>query len=113
MTTQPPNAPAPAKQPFGTRLRAQIAEMSAAAAPAPAQAAPPPAATSYTLPDGQAVIINNNVAASASAGFGYPGWHRCPRQQSPGVHAMLFLFTAGMGNLFYSAYKSSRRCRFH
>jgi len=44
-------------------------------------------------------VIQNNVSAAAFAG----GYARRKRQ-SVGVHILLFLFTAGLGNILYAWY---------
>lgn len=52
------------------------------------------------------IIINNNssAAASAAAVVGGPGPRR--RRQSLWVHFWLFMFTAGIGNVFYAMHVS-------
>ncbi|MFD5803877.1 MULTISPECIES: hypothetical protein [unclassified Streptomyces] len=52
------------------------------------------------------IIINNNnsVAASAAAVVGGVGLRR--RRQSVLVHFWLFMFTAGIGNVFYAMHVS-------
>jgi hypothetical protein len=69
----------------------------------------------YATPSGQPIIINNNVAASAAATaqVSGPRVHYCRRSQSAALHVALFLTTAGLGNIFYIAYKSSRYCPHH
>ncbi len=63
-----------------------------------------PAQTHYGQPP--TIIINNSssAAASASAVIGGAGVRR--RRQSFGVHFWLFLFTAGIGNVFYAMHVS-------
>ncbi|MGW1539196.1 hypothetical protein ACWCPM_02675 [Streptomyces sp. NPDC002309] len=56
----------------------------------------------------QPIIINNNVAASASASAAaFAGGYGRRRRQSAMVHLVLFLFTAGIGNIVYALYISS------
>ncbi|MFF9046459.1 hypothetical protein [Streptomyces parvulus] len=52
------------------------------------------------------IIINNNnsAAASAAAVVGGVGLRR--RRQSAFVHFWLFMFTAGIGNVFYAMHVS-------
>ncbi|WP_046775162.1 hypothetical protein [Streptomyces yangpuensis] len=53
------------------------------------------------------VIINNSASSSASAAAGGYGWRPPYRRQSVGVHILLFMFTAGIGNIIYAMNVSS------
>ncbi|MEU6235438.1 hypothetical protein [Kitasatospora sp. NPDC047058] len=68
-------------------LRAQVAGQQAAAAAAPPQ-----------------IVINNSAASSASAAAAAAVTAGRPprRRQSAAVHVVLFLFTAGLGNVLYA-----------
>ncbi|MER7822845.1 hypothetical protein ABTX85_09810 [Streptomyces sp. NPDC096097] len=56
----------------------------------------------YPHPGMPPIIINNSAASSASAAAGGYGWRPPYRRQSAGVHILLFLFTAGIGNIIYA-----------
>ena len=60
-----------------------------------------PAASGQPPSGGPTFVINNNARASAVAGTrGVRGLPR--KRQSAMVHLLLFLFTAGLGNIFYA-----------
>lgn len=53
----------------------------------------------YALPP---IVINNVASSSASAAAAAHGGRGYRKTQSVGVHVVLFLFTAGIGNIFYA-----------
>ncbi|MFJ4722707.1 hypothetical protein [Streptomyces luteogriseus] len=52
------------------------------------------------------IIINNNSSAAASASAVVGGAGLRHRRQSLWVHFWLFMFTAGIGNVFYAMHVS-------
>ena len=65
---------------------------------------PAPVYGGYPAPAPHPQIVVNNVVSSGAAagGFGYAVGLR--KRQSFGVHVILFLFTAGIGNVLYGYY---------
>lgn len=53
------------------------------------------------------IIINNSSSASAAASAAVHGGRYGRRRQSIMTHLILFLFTAGIGNILYAWYISS------